>query len=157
MTDNTITRSVHVPLSPEAAFDLFTTGFARWWPREHCFCGEAALDRVFVDLDAGTWGEVTLSGETLLWGHVLHADRPSLLSLGWQMDARVSPWVPEPDPARASLIDLRIKPTEGGATLSLTHHGFERHGDGAAIMASVMIGMDRWADWLADFAAVARE
>ncbi|MCW1933884.1 SRPBCC domain-containing protein [Pararhodobacter zhoushanensis] len=156
MTTNSITRSVHVPLSPEAAFDLFTTGFAHWWPREHCFCGEAALDRVFVDLNAGTWGEVTQAGETLLWGEILHAERPSHLSLSWQMDARISPWVPEPDPARASLIDLRIVPEGDGSTLSLTHHSFDRHGDGAEIMASVMVGMDRWADWLADFAAAAK-
>lgn len=155
MTRNGITRSVRVPLAPGAAFDLFADGFDRWWPKEHCFCGEAALDRVFIDLEAMTWGEVTCDGHTALWGSILAAQKPDRLELGWQMDPRVSPWIPDPIAARASIVDLRFMPEPEGTLVTLRHHGFDRHGEGAEIMASVIVGLDRWAEWLADFATLA--
>jgi uncharacterized protein YndB with AHSA1/START domain len=114
MTDDSVTREILLPVPPPRAWAGFVDGFARWWPREHCFCGEAALDRVFIDRDAGHWGEVLRDGTVIPWGAVIAAQAPDRLVLGWQMDATVSPWVPEPDPDRASLIDIRFAP-EGAA------------------------------------------
>ncbi|MCC6006600.1 MAG: SRPBCC domain-containing protein [Rhodobacteraceae bacterium] len=152
MTQDSITAERLVPLSPEAAFDRWTAGFADWWPREHCFCGEDRLDRVFLDPARGVWGEVDSDGQEALWGAVLEACRPGLLRLGWQMDARPSPWIPEPDPDRASIVTVEIVPEGAGARLRVTHSDFARHGDSAAPMRAVMIGMDRWAEWLEDYA-----
>lgn len=152
-----ITREIDLPVPPARAFDGFAWDFAAWWPREHCFCGEAQLDRVFIDLAGGVWGEVLRDGRVIPWGAVVEARPPHRLVLGWQMDATVSPWVPEPDPARASLIDLDFRPTGTGTRLRLVHHGFERQGPvHAAAMRRVMIGLDRWAEWLPLYAASLR-
>jgi uncharacterized protein YndB with AHSA1/START domain len=155
MSDDTITRSVTVALPPAAAWARFVDGFAGWWPREHCFCGEAALESVFLTPAAGAiWGERTRDGTVMAWGGVLAAEAPRRLSLGWQMDARPSPWVPEPDPARASVIDVAFAPVPDGTRITLTHHGFSRQGpEAAAAMTAVMIGLDRWREWLDLFAA----
>lgn len=151
---DSITRSLELPVPPARAWDGFVRDFAKWWPREHCFCGEDALDHVFIDLDRGFWGEVTKSGETLPWGAVIAAEAPDSLTLGWQMDATVSPWIPEPEPGRASIVDIRFEPSGTGARITLTHRDFVRQGDRhAKAMRDVMIGMDRWADWLQDYAA----
>lgn len=149
MSIDEITRTVFLPISPAAAWDLFVHQFPDWWPREHCFCGEAALKTVFIDLAAREWGEITLGGERRIWGRVL-ADRPGeALSLGWQMDATASPWVPEPDPARASQIDIVFDARSDGSKLILRHHGFARQGEPhAQAMRDVMIGLDRWQEWL---------
>jgi hypothetical protein len=149
---DSVTRQITVPVPPDRAYAVFVDRFADWWPREHCFVGEAALDRVFIDPVGAVWGEVARDGRVLPWG-ALTALRPGEgLTLGWQMDATVSPWVPDPDPARASQIDVSFDPVPGGTLVTLTHRAFSNHGDGAGAMAAVMIGLDRWADWLAYYA-----
>ena len=154
MTEDGVTRSIHLPCLPGAAWTRFTEGFADWWPREHCFCGEAALDRVYVDLGGGTWGEVTRDGTRVDWGRIEVAEPPALLVLGWQMDARHAPWIPEPDPARASRVTVRFDPARDGTRVTLTHDRFEAHGDGERAMTAVMVDLDRWSEWLELFAAV---
>lgn len=149
MTADEITRAVDLPVSPETAWEVFVHRFPDWWPREHCFCGEAALMTVFIDLVAQDWGEITLAGERRIWGKVLASKAGEALSLGWQMDGTVSPWVPEPDPARASQIDITFDACPDGTRLALKHHGFARQGEPhAQAMRDVMIGLDRWREWL---------
>ena len=157
MTEDEITREVSLSVPPAQAWVDFVTGFALWWPREHCFCGEAALDRVFIETGAGVWGEVTKAGQTLRWGAVLAARPGIALSLGWQMDATHSPWLPEVDPARASVIDIAFDPLGTGTRVTLRHHGFARQGEPhATAMRAVMIGLDRWSEWLDLYAGYAR-
>lgn len=153
MTTDGVTGTVHLPCSPETAWSRFTERFAEWWPREHCLCGEAALDRVYLDLEAGAWGEVRRDGTRTDWGLVEAAEPPALLVLGWQMDARPSPWIPEPDPARASRVTVRFAPEDGGTRVTLTHDRFGAHGDGERAMTEVMVGLDRWREWLDLYAA----
>jgi hypothetical protein len=149
MTRDEITRSVDVPVPPDRAWAVFVHQFPDWWPREHCFCGEAELDTVFIDLERSRWGETTRAGHRTVWGEVLASDVGRALGLGWQMDATVSPWVPEPDPARASLIDVTFEARPEGTRVTLRHHGFSRQGEPhAQAMREVMIGLDRWSDWL---------
>ena len=149
MNDDEITRSVDVPVSPPEAWDLFVHRFPDWWPREHCFCGEADLDTVFINLDTSTWGEMTRRGACRIWGAVLARQPAQALTLSWQMDATVSPWEPEPDAARASLIDIAFVPRPDGTRITLRHHGFSRQGEPhAQAMRAVMVGMDRWREWL---------
>jgi uncharacterized protein YndB with AHSA1/START domain len=152
-----ITREAEVPVPPARAWAQFVAGFALWWPRDHCFCGEAALDRVFIDPDAGFWGEVTTAGQTRAWGVVLDARPAHALSLAWQMDASISPWQSVPDPERASRIDVAFTPSALGTRVILRHHGFARQGEPAAsAMRAVIIGLDRWGEWLPLFAASLR-
>lgn len=149
MTHDEITRSIDVPVSLARAWAVFVDRFPDWWPREHCFCGEAALDRVFIDRISQEWGELTVSGERRIWGKVLSSTPAHALRLGWQMDATVSPWVPEPDPARASRIDIVFEPFPDRTRVTLRHHGFARQGEPhAQAMRDVMIGLDRWREWL---------
>jgi uncharacterized protein YndB with AHSA1/START domain len=152
MTEIGVTRSVHMPCAPDEAWSRFTDGFADWWPREHCMCGEEALDQVYIDLGGESWGEITLDGTRVDWGRIEIAQPPGLLVLGWQMDARHAPWVPERNPSGASRVTVRFEPEGDGTRVTLTHDRFEAHGDGQKAMTDIMIGLDRWREWLALFA-----
>lgn len=152
MSADSITASREIPLGPAAAFSRFVDDFAVWWPREHCFCGEENLDRVHIDIVRGLWGETTKDGSEAVWGRVIDMDRPSRIVLGWQMDARPSPWIPEPDPQKASIVDVRFEPLGDATRVVVTHRDFGRHGDSAEPMRKVMIGLDRWREWLEDYA-----
>ncbi|WP_417597163.1 SRPBCC domain-containing protein [Pararhodobacter oceanensis] len=147
-----VTRSIVVAAAPVRAWEGFTDGINQWWPREHSHCQEAALDRIFIDLAQGFWGERSLAGKIESWGIARSPAPGRTLELGWQMDATVQPWRAEPDPANASLITVDFAPEGDGTRVTLRHDGFERHGPGAAEMIRVMIGLDRWADWLEDYA-----
>ncbi len=143
-----ITRSIIVPASPAQAWARFVDGLHLWWDTEHCHCSESNLDQVFIDPVEGLWGETTKDGETVSWGFAKVIEPERELSLAWQMDPRHKPWVAEPDPDRASLIDVTFAPEMGGTCVTVRHHGFDRHGDGAQAMKNVMIGLDRWQEWL---------
>ncbi|TNF18986.1 MAG: hypothetical protein EP318_16080 [Rhodobacteraceae bacterium] len=146
-------RSIIVPVPPAKAWQRFVGGLHIWWDRAHCHCGTERLDRVFIDPGRGLWGEITRDGETLSWGYARTIAPERKLALAWQMDPRHRPWIAEPDPARASLIDVTFAPEMGGTCVTVRHHGFERHGEGAQAMRDAMIGLDRWQDWLERYAA----
>ncbi len=54
-----------------------------------------------------------------------------------------NPRAAEPDTDQASLIDVRIDPTSEGTCATVTHRGFERHGEGARTMKDGMIDLGR--------------
>jgi uncharacterized protein YndB with AHSA1/START domain len=153
MLPDSTTASLLVQLAPAEAWRRFVVDFAIWWPREHCFCGPDNLARVWLDDHAGgTWGEVTKAGTHTSWGSVLHMEPPRHLELGWQMDARPVPWIPEPDHLRASRVDIRFEPEGDGTRITVTHKDFSAHGAGQKAMTDVMVGLKRWEEWLGDFA-----
>lgn len=147
-----VTRSVLVSSPPAHAWDGFVDGINNWWPREHCHCTEAELDRIFIDLEQGVWGERRRSGKVESWGFARTTKPGQSLALGWQMDPATRPWRVEVDPARASLITVAFRPEGAGTRITLRHFGFERHGAGAQVMMDAIIGLDRWTDWLQDYA-----
>jgi hypothetical protein len=72
--------------------------------------------------------------------------------LAWQIGPTR---VPEPDPARASEVEVRFIPAGPETTrVSVEHRGFERHGDGAEEYAAGMTG--GWERLLGRYAASLR-
>lgn len=150
---NSITRSIVVPVSAAQAWARFVDEIEFWWDTEHCHCSEENLKRVFIDQDAGLWGEVTKADEIVSWGFAKAIEPERELSLAWQMDPTHKPWIAEADPDCASLIDVTFAPEAEGTCVTVKHHSFDRHGDGAQAMKDVMIGLDRWQEWLEIYAA----
>jgi hypothetical protein len=63
--------------------------------------------------------------------------------------------VPEPDPIRASEVEVLFSPDGAGTRVDLTHRGFDRHGDGAqAYRGGMAVG---WQQLLARYAATTAE
>jgi DNA-binding transcriptional ArsR family regulator len=130
------THSVHapvrktctVPLTVEAAFDLFTHRIAEWWPVDtHSISGDRnergrAHDVADVRFDGRVGGRVTevaADGTEYSWADVLAWDPPNRFVLSWH---------PNVAPTAASRVEVRFRPVEAGTQVLLEHSGWEEFG-----------------------------
>jgi uncharacterized protein YndB with AHSA1/START domain len=146
-----VKKSVSVNASVERAFEVFTAGFDSWWPRTH-HIGKSPMKEGIIEPSAGgrcyTKQE---DGTDCDWGRVLVWDPPRRLVIAWQITHE---WGYEPDPAKASEVDIRFTPEAGGRTrVDLEHRHFERHGAGGAVMRTAVDSPDGWGGLLKLFAA----
>jgi len=113
--------------SPEAAFDRFTLEIGTWWPLASHSLGKLdnALSVAFDRLEAGGGlVERCRAGDRHVWGSIVAIDRPHLIRFTWHVGRQ---------PDTAQLIEVTFDPGEDGTTtVTLTHSGWERLGDGAS-------------------------
>lgn len=120
-----------------------------WWPPSH-HIGAQPFQTIIVEPRAGCrWVERDTQGTECNWGHVLAWDPPGM----WRSPGICSPWKFDPDPARASEIEIRFT-AEGPARtfVELTHSGIERHGEGWEKLLVAVDGPGAWESILAAFA-----
>jgi uncharacterized protein YndB with AHSA1/START domain len=148
-----VRREIVVNVAPERAFAVFTERFDAWWPRGH-HIGAADLGEAVVEPRAGgRWYERGVDGSECDWGRVLAWEPPSRLVLSWAITPR---WGAEPDPARASEIEVTFAPEGDAVTrVRLEHRHFERHGEGAASMRDAVSREGGWGGLLDLYAAEA--
>ncbi|MGO4837652.1 ATPase, partial [Rhizobiaceae sp. 2RAB30] len=66
-----VKKSVTVNASIARAFDLFTSGFGRWWPATHSI-GKSPIRNAIMELKTGgRWYEIGEDGSECEWGEVL--------------------------------------------------------------------------------------
>ena len=137
-----IRRTVRLPVAADRAFELVTTGLGAWWPREYTWSGDVLADIVIEPHAGGRCYEVGPEGFACDWGRVTDCERPARVVLRWQI---APDRTPQPDPARASEVELRLEGDRAGGTrLRLVHRLIERHGDSAEAMRE---GFDSPAGW----------
>jgi uncharacterized protein YndB with AHSA1/START domain len=145
--------SVTVEAPIDRAFQVFTEQCDAWWPRSHRL-GEA--ERIGVVLEpriGGHWYEQTKDGKACDWGRVLAWDPPEHLVLSWQIGVG---FVPEPDPERASRVDVSFEAVRPDATkVTVVHSDFERHGEGWEAMREGVSNEGGWPGILPAYAKVA--
>ena len=149
-----VRATITVPSALPEAFALFAEGFGKWWPREYTW-GQDALERIGLEPRAGgRCYEIGPHDFHSDWGRVLVWDPPHRLRLAWQISPRREP---EPDPAKASEVEIRFEPGQDGGTLAvLEHRGFERHGPDGAAYRDAMASAQGWPWILERYAAAAR-
>jgi uncharacterized protein YndB with AHSA1/START domain len=154
MTDTVapVTVSAAVGVGPVRAFQLFTEHFDAWWPRGH-HIGAADLQRGVIEpFVGGRWYEVGVDGSTCEWGRVLVWEPPARLVLSWHLDGT---WSYNPDPKRASEVEVRFEPLpDGSTTVTLEHRGLERM-VGAAGARGALGSEGGWPGIVAGFARLA--
>lgn len=149
MRNLSVTKSVTVRAPRTRAFAVFTEKFFTWWPASH-HIGDAELaDAVIEPEVGGRWYERGVDGTECDWGRVLAFDRPDRLVLSWHLQGD---WTYDPDPAKASEIEVRFVEDEPGTTrVELVHRHIERHD----VPEDVRGGVDSpngWAGILATYA-----
>ncbi len=139
--DEPIRGSVTVPVPAAEAFAAFTD-LARWWPREYTWAADTLEDIGIEPHEGGHCYERGPQGFTCHWGTVLVWDPPARLTFLWQI---APDRVPEPNPAKASEVEVRFHPADPSATrVDLEHRAFARHGDAGHTYRQAMASPPGW-------------
>ena len=143
-TTATVRRSVTVQAPPERAFAVFTTGFSSWWPIASHHIGEAmAVEVVIEPLAGGRWFERDAAGGECDWGFVTAWEPPRRVVLAWHLTPA---YAFDPDPAKATEVEVTFTPHGEVTLVVLEHRGFERHGATGVSMRDKVAADGGWAD-----------
>jgi uncharacterized protein YndB with AHSA1/START domain len=126
-TEAAFRTAITVDAPIERAFRVFTAGFDTWWPRGH-HVGKADIAEVVIEeVVGGRWLERSVDGSECAWGYVLAWDPPHAVALSWQLNAEFEI---DPDPAKASRVDVRFIAEGNGSTrVELEHTLLDRIGE----------------------------
>ena len=146
-----VRKSITVKAGAERAFEVFTQGIDTWWPRTH-HIGKSPMKKAIIEGRAGgrCYSE-QVDGTDCDWGEVLVWEPPRRFVMAWKITHQ---WGYEPDVNKASEVEVRFTPVEGGSTrVDLEHRYFERHGAGGAVMRTAVDSTGGWNDLLQLYAA----
>jgi uncharacterized protein YndB with AHSA1/START domain len=112
-----VVKTIAVGVGPARAFEVFTAGFDRWWPRDTHSVSQSRTKQVLLEPRLGGWlGEVRDDGERFEWGRVQVWDPPRRL---------VTSWYPGRTPEHATRVEIRFEAENHGTRVTLTHSGWE--------------------------------
>lgn len=156
--ESAVRKSVLVQAPVERAFSVFVEQMETWWPSTH-HIGKTPFEAIFVEPRVGgRWYERNAAGEQCDWGKVLAWDPPHRVTFSWHVGpGHDQPdWVCDPDPAKASEVEIRFISEGPGATrVELEHSKLDRHGAGWQQLRTVFDGPGAWAGILALYAKAA--
>lgn len=134
-----VRKSVYVAASPDQAFEVFTDGIGRWWPKSHKISG-ADLDRPIIEPRAGgRWYELAVDGSQCEVGKVLAWEPPHRLLLAWQLR---HDWTFDPD--LVTEVEVTFAAEGDGTRVNLEHRNLERLGDTAEAMRQQIDSPNGW-------------
>jgi uncharacterized protein YndB with AHSA1/START domain len=152
-TETSFSTSVTVHAPIERAFTVFTEGFDTWWPRGHHIGTAEMAEAVLEPGIDGRWHERGVDGSECEWGRVLAWDPPHHVALSWHLNGA---WNYDPDPEKASRVDVRFFAERDGVTrVELEHSGLDRHGSDWVSLRDGISSTGGWSDLLARFSEVA--
>jgi hypothetical protein len=119
-----VRKTVRVKAPIAHAFEVFTSGLARWWPPNHGV-GRKPIRTVLMEPRlGGRWLEIAEDGTETTVGTIIVWEPPRRLTVVWQINAQ---W--KPDAAMRSEVDVRFTADGPDATVvELVHHKFETMG-----------------------------
>jgi uncharacterized protein YndB with AHSA1/START domain len=157
MTEQAVVPAVHREVTVQApierAFELFTDGMATWWPKgESHNVGPTPADAVIEPFEGGRcYARAHADGTETDWGRVLAWEPPGRVVFAWLLTPQ---WRFEPDPAKASEVEVRFTDAGDGRTrVVLTHSGFERYEADGATMREQVDSAGGWGALLDFYAA----
>jgi uncharacterized protein YndB with AHSA1/START domain len=121
-------KTMHVNVSIERAFKVFTEKMGAWWPQSH-HVGGTPFKVILIDpRTGGRWYEINGDGEECVWGSVLAWEPPKKVALSWHLQPD---WSFSPDLTKASEVALEFVAEGPERTrLEFEHRHLERHGAG---------------------------
>jgi len=119
-----VRKSIRVTASQAHAFEVFTSGLDRWWPRDHGI-GKLPLKAAVMETrQNGRWYEVSEDGAQTNVGRVIVWDPPNRFVVTWDINSQ---W--KPDATVSSEVEVRFISDGANATrVELEHRNFERLG-----------------------------
>jgi len=126
-----VTKTLTVNAAQAHAFDVFTGGIDRWWPKSHGIGATPVVKSVIEPRAGGRWYTVHQDGSEVVVGHMRIWEPPHRVVLSWEVNAS---W--KPDPSVASEVEVIFVAESANVTrVSLEHRNFEALGqEGGAKM-----------------------
>ena len=120
-----VKKSIRVAASQSHAFEVFTSGLDRWWPRKASILGDPALkSSVLEPRLGGRWYQLGEDGSRAEVGKILVWEPPHRFVMSWDIN---STW--KPDTSVSSEVEVRFIADGPNATRAeLEHRNFERMG-----------------------------
>ncbi|HEY2067937.1 MAG TPA: SRPBCC family protein [Rhizomicrobium sp.] len=141
---------VNVAIPRARAFESFRHDIFHWWPQDETWSGESIEDIFFEGRKGGVLWERGPEGYRIDMARVLRWMPPEWIVLRWHVGPNRTP---EPNPARASEVEIRFfDDGTGGTRIELEHRHFSRHGDGAEKYRARMGGEKGWPRILKNYA-----
>jgi len=124
-----VRKTVWVAATPQRAFEVFTAGIDRWWPKAHSLGAAPLCESVIEPFVGGRWYSKHADGTEAVIGHVLVWQPAERFACTWEISAE---WKPDARVAFASEVEVRfVSEPSGGTRVELEHRNFERMGEGA--------------------------
>jgi uncharacterized protein YndB with AHSA1/START domain len=149
-----VRKSIVVKATPQRAFEVFTDGVDRWWPRTHGIGATPIRRSIIEPFVGGRWYTQHEDGSDLVVGHVQAWQPGERFVVSWEVSAT---WKPDARIAFASVVEVRFTAEADGSTrVDLEHRDFERMGetDGNIMRTGVDGG---WPGMLARFASAVQD
>jgi uncharacterized protein YndB with AHSA1/START domain len=119
-----VSKSIRVNATQAHAFEVFTSGLGRWWPREHCIGKKPMKAAVMETRLGGCWYELGEDGTQTPVGRIIVWEPPRRFVMTWEINSQ---W--KPDAAVSSEVEVRFIADGANATrVELEHRKFERMG-----------------------------
>ena len=119
-----VRKTIHVKASTAHAFEVFTAGLDRWWPKDH---GIGKTPRKAVAMETrlgGHWYELAEDGTQTNVGRIVVWEPPQRFVMTWDIN---SEW--KPDTTVSSEVEVRFIAEGDDATrVELEHRKFEQMG-----------------------------
>ena len=119
-----VRKSIRVNVSQSHAFEVFTSGLGRWWPRDHGI-GKLPMKSALMETRlGGRWYELAEDGTQTLVGKIIIWEPSKRFVMTWDIS---SDW--KPDSTVSSEVEVRFVADGTNVTLvELEHRKFEKLG-----------------------------
>ena len=106
-----VRKSIRVKANQAHAFDVFTAGLERWWPRTHTIGNPPMKMAVMEPRLGGRWYEKGEDGSECEWGRVVAWEPPARLVLSWTINGKF-----QADESVESEVEVRFIPESPNRT-----------------------------------------
>lgn len=132
-----VRKTITVNAPQAKAFDVFTGGIDRWWPKSHGIGSAPVIANIIEPRLGGRWYSTHEDGSEAVIGHMRVWEPPSRIVFGWEINAN---W--KPDTAINSEVEVRFIAVDAHTTrVELEHRNFENLGtEGGAKMRGEVNG-----------------
>lgn len=124
-----VRKTLVVQATPERAFNVFTAGLDRWWPKSHGLGATPIRESIIEPFVGGRWYTKSEDGAEAVVGHVLVWQPAERFVVTWEISAD---WKSDPRVAFTSEVEVRfLRDTAVSTRVELEHRNFERMGAAA--------------------------
>jgi uncharacterized protein YndB with AHSA1/START domain len=119
-----VQKTIRVKTSAAHAFEVFTAGLGRWWPKDHGIGKTPRKGMMMETRLGGRWYEIAEDGTQTNIGRIIAWEPPQRFVMSWDI---TSEW--KPDAAVGSEVEVRFIAEGANATrVELEHRKFEQLG-----------------------------